>query len=118
VVWDLAPVFDGSFPGGPLAGRAAVAGLVLGTLQDCTEWYESVAFHDGVHPSALFLPHAVEVPQEVPGWDEGACSRTVTSSSSSRGVMGTASSGIRGRRVCACSVRRQSRRSDGGMPEC
>lgn len=48
-----------------------MAGLVLKTLQDCTDRYEAVAFHDGVHPSALFRPHTVDEPQEVTGWDVG-----------------------------------------------
>jgi hypothetical protein len=71
VVWDLSPVFNGDYPGGFPAGSLAVAGLVLGTLQDCTDWYETVAFHDGVHHSALFRPHQVDEPQEVPGWKYG-----------------------------------------------
>ena len=49
----------------------SVAGFVLGALQDCTEWYESVAFHDGVHPSAMFRPHALGVPHEDLRWDDG-----------------------------------------------
>jgi Protein of unknown function (DUF2716) len=48
-----------------------VAALVLGTLQDCTEWWETVVFHDWAHPSALFRPHKVDEPEEVPGWDIG-----------------------------------------------
>ena len=116
VVWDLSPVFDGSFPGEFAAGRVAVAGLVLGTLQDCTEWYESVAFHDGVHPSALFRPHAVDVRQEVPGRDGGGLFPDGDFIIFVPGIMGTASSGIPGRRACACSVRRRSRRSGGGTP--
>jgi hypothetical protein len=71
VVWDLSPVFNDDCPGGFAAGSLAVASLVLETLQDCTDWYETVAFHDWVHPSALFRPHAVDEPQEVPGWDTG-----------------------------------------------
>jgi hypothetical protein len=71
VVWDLSPIFSGACPGGFDAGSLAVAGLVLGTLQDCTDWYETVAFHDAVHPSILFRPHSVDEPQDVPGWDVG-----------------------------------------------
>lgn len=71
VVWDLSPIFAGACPGGFLAGALAVAGLVLGTLQDCTDRYETVAFHDWVHPSGLFRPHYVDGPQEVSGWDTG-----------------------------------------------
>lgn len=71
VVWDLSPIFTGACPGEFLAGAVAVAGLVLATLQDCTDWYETVAFHDWVHPSGLFRPHSVDDPQEVAGWDTG-----------------------------------------------
>lgn len=71
VTWDLSPVFSGDSPGGFGPGMLAVAGLVLGTLQDCTDWHETVAFHDWVHPSALFRPHQVDEPQEVSGWDTG-----------------------------------------------
>lgn len=35
IVWDLSPIFSGAYPGGFAAGCEAVAGLVLGTLQDC-----------------------------------------------------------------------------------
>ena len=62
VTWDLSPIFAGTCLGGFETGSLAVAGLVLGTLQDCTDWYETVAFHDWVHPSALFRPHAVDEP--------------------------------------------------------
>ena len=71
VVWDLRPVFEGDYPGGFTAGSREVAGLVLGTVQDCTEWWESIVFHDWVHPSCLFRPHKVDEPEEVPGWDVG-----------------------------------------------
>jgi hypothetical protein len=71
VVWDLSPIFSGAGTDGFVAGALAVAGLVLGTLQDCTDWYATVAFHDWVHPSGLFRPHSVDEPQEVPGWDTG-----------------------------------------------
>jgi hypothetical protein len=71
VVWDLSPVFTGEYSGGFAAGCRDVAALVLGTLQDCTEWYETVLFHDWVHPSHLFRPHKVDGPNEVPGWDVG-----------------------------------------------
>jgi hypothetical protein len=71
VAWDLSAIFNGTCPGGFAAGSLAVAGLVLGTLQDCTERHETVVFHDWVHPSALFRPHVVEDPQDVPGWDCG-----------------------------------------------
>ncbi|MEV4414338.1 DUF2716 domain-containing protein [Catellatospora sp. NPDC049609] len=70
-VWDLAGVFAGTCPGGFAAGRLAIAEIVLGTLRDCTEWYESVVFHDWVHPSAVFRPHKVAGPREVPGWEIG-----------------------------------------------
>ncbi|WP_436535596.1 DUF2716 domain-containing protein [Actinoplanes sp. HUAS TT8] len=71
ITWDLSPIFEGDCPGGFTAGMIAVAGLVLGTLQDCTDWYEAVAFHDAVHPSALFRAHQADEPQDVPGWDTG-----------------------------------------------
>ena len=70
-VWDLSPVINGQYPGGFAAGMRDVAALVLGTLQDCTQWWEHVAFHDWVHPSGLFRPHKVDVQEEVPGWDVG-----------------------------------------------
>jgi hypothetical protein len=71
VAWDLGPIFTGGHPGGFAAGSRAVAALVLGTLQDCTEWPETVVFHDWVHPSHLFRPHSIDEPEEVPGWDVG-----------------------------------------------
>ncbi len=71
VVWDLSAIYSGTCPGGFLAGVQVVAGLVLGTLQDCTDRFETVAFHDWVHPSALFRPNSVDAPSEVPGWDTG-----------------------------------------------
>lgn len=71
VTWDLRPIFQGAHPGGFDGGMLAVAALVLGTLQDCTEWYETVVFHDWVHPSSLFRPHTVTEPEEVSGWDVG-----------------------------------------------
>jgi hypothetical protein len=71
VVWDLSPVFDGDYPGGFNAGSRDVADLVLGTLQDCIEWWESIVSHDWVHPSCLFRPHKVDEPEEVPDWDVG-----------------------------------------------
>jgi hypothetical protein len=71
VAWDLGPIFAGDYPGGLHAGSYAVASLVLGTLQDCTEWWESVVFHDWAHPSSMFRPHKVDAPDEVPGWNVG-----------------------------------------------
>jgi hypothetical protein len=71
VVWDLGSVFAGDFPGGFRAGVRMVAASVLGTLQDCTDWWESVAFHDYAHPSCLMRPHKVDEPEDVPGWDVG-----------------------------------------------
>jgi hypothetical protein len=71
VTWDLASIFTGSYPGGFAAGCRDVAALVLGTLQDCTEWWETVVFHDWAHPSVLFRPHRVDEPEEVPGWEFG-----------------------------------------------
>jgi Protein of unknown function (DUF2716) len=71
VVWDLSPIFAGAYPGGFAIGCRDVAALVLGTLQDCTEWPETVAFHDWVHPSLLLRPSKVDEPEEVPGWDVG-----------------------------------------------
>lgn len=71
VVWDLSAVFEGRHTGGFPAASLAVARLVLKTLQDCTQWWESVAFHDWVHPSALFRPHSVDEPEEVTNWDTG-----------------------------------------------
>jgi hypothetical protein len=70
-VWDLAPIFESEAVGGFAAGSRQVAALVLGTLQDCVEWPETVAFHDGVHPSLLFRPHTADRPEDVPGWDVG-----------------------------------------------
>lgn len=71
VVWDLYPVFTGHYPGGFAAGSRGVAALVLDTLRACTEWPETVVFHDWVHPSRLFGPHEVDEPEEVRGWDVG-----------------------------------------------
>ncbi len=71
VVWDLGPIFTGDYPGGFTAGCRDVAALVLGTLQDCAQWPETVLFHDWVHPSCLLRPHQVDQPEEVPGWDVG-----------------------------------------------
>jgi hypothetical protein len=50
VVWDLGPIFEAEAVGGFAAGSREVAALVLGTLQDCADWLETVAFHDWVHP--------------------------------------------------------------------
>jgi hypothetical protein len=69
--WDLSSVFAGECLGGFATGVRRVAELVLGTLQDCTVWYESVVFHDWVHPSKVFRPHAAGSVDDVPGWDTG-----------------------------------------------
>jgi hypothetical protein len=66
--------------------------LVLGTLQDCTEWWETVVFHDWAHPSALFRPHKVDEPEEVPGWDIGGLFPNGTTPSSSVAMTRSASS--------------------------
>ena len=71
VVWDLSTVFTGDYPGGFTAGSRDVAAVVLRTLQDCTQWWDGVVFHDWVHPSRVFRPHTVDEPDEVPGWDVG-----------------------------------------------
>jgi hypothetical protein len=71
VVWDLGQIFTEDYPGGFAAGSRDIAALVLGTLQDCTEWPETVAFHDWVHPSGMFRRHKVDDPEEVPGWNTG-----------------------------------------------
>jgi hypothetical protein len=71
VVWDLSPVFAGACPGGFETGSRAVAGLVLSTLRDCVAERDTVAFHDGVHPSRLLRPHLANDPEDVPGWDTG-----------------------------------------------
>jgi len=71
VAWDLGPIFNDQYPVGFAAGMRDVAALVLGTLQDCTQWWEHVAFHDWVHPSRLFRPHNGDVPEGVPGWGVG-----------------------------------------------
>ncbi len=71
ITWSLAAVFAGDDPGGFVAGRAEVATVVLRTLQACTDWYETVAFHDWVHPSALLRPHKAGGLEDVPGWENG-----------------------------------------------
>jgi Protein of unknown function (DUF2716) len=68
ITWDLSAIFRG--PQFDEDSRA-VAQLVLDVLTVCTEWWESVVFHDWVHPSAQFWPHRVDTLDDVPSWDAG-----------------------------------------------
>jgi hypothetical protein len=71
ITWDLSRVFAGDCLGGFKTGMRRVAEFVLGTLQGCTVWYESVVLHDRAHPSRVIRPHAVGSVDDVPGWDTG-----------------------------------------------
>jgi hypothetical protein len=68
ITWDLSPVFSG---GRFNEDSRRVAQLVLDLLTTCTDWWESVVFHDWVHPSALFWPHRADTVEDVPGWWAG-----------------------------------------------
>jgi hypothetical protein len=68
ITWDLSSVFTS----GDFANHSrGVAQLVLDLLTACTEWWESLVFHDWVHPSVLFWPHRIDSLDEVPRWQTG-----------------------------------------------
>jgi Protein of unknown function (DUF2716) len=68
VTWDLSEVFTGN---DFADGSRRVAQLLLELLTASTEWWESLVFHDWVHPSILFWPHRVDSLDGIPGWQTG-----------------------------------------------
>lgn len=51
------------------APRRPVAQLVCDVLRACTEYWDSVFWHDSVHQSAQYRPHRVTDITDLDGWE-------------------------------------------------
>jgi hypothetical protein len=50
-----------------------MAQLVCDVLRECVEYWDSVFWHDAVHPSAQYRPHRVTDVEDLEGWEYSHC---------------------------------------------
>jgi hypothetical protein len=67
LTWDMSSIYQAG--SGFVEAARPVAQLVCDVLRECTEYWDSVIWHDGVHPSAQYRPHRVTDVGDLEGWE-------------------------------------------------